>query len=184
MKTFNYLTQTVAIVVLSFVSLSAVASNKIKTEVISYQGSTIPSVTLNEINIEGSKKGKGQLCEMTFVNGSRIPSVQLSEIKVNAKGTNENHISYTVEPVIKSKLLPTVKVDGKYIASVELKEVQIVSNSIAATEQNVNSNEISEKTDDHFANVSVKQSFNRLMNYFVEKTKTAADKILSSIFSK
>lgn len=184
MKTFNYIKQTVSIVVLSFVSLSSIASNTIKTEAISYKGSIIPSVTLNEVNIEGSKKEKGQLCAMTIVNGTRIPSVQLSEITVNANSTAEKQMVSIVEPIIKSKLLPTVKVDGKYIASVELNEVQIVSNSSTSMEQKINPEEVSEKTDDHFANVSVKQSFNRLMNYFVEKTKTAADKILNSLFSK
>jgi hypothetical protein len=184
MKTFNYIKQTVSIVVLSFVSLLAVASNKIKTEATSYQGSIIPSVTLNEINIEGFKKAKGQVCAMTLVDGSMIPIVQLSEITVNANHSSEKKIVSIIEPVIKSKLLPTVKVDGKYIASVYLNEVQVVSHTGNAMEQNVNYKEVSGKTDDHFANVSVKQSFNRLMNYFVEKTKTAANKILNSLFRK
>jgi hypothetical protein len=121
---------------------------------------------------------------MTLVNGKMIPSVQLTEIKISLIGDKEKQTVRAVEPHITSKLLPTIKLDGNYLASVDLHEVQVVANSTAIEDQNKTAKEFSEKTEDHFANVSVKQSFNRLMNYFVEKTKIAANKILNSLFRK
>lgn len=184
MKTFKNITQTVAILVLSFVSLSAVASHKIKTSTTKYHGSIIPSVTLKQIDIQGTKKAKGQLCVMTSVNGIMIPSVQLTEVTISSNNSYENQLVSVVAPIIKSKLLPTIKVNGEYIASVDLNEVTVISNSSSSSERGLNTEEVSEQIDDHFANVTVKQSFNRLMNYFVEKIKTTADKILNSLFSK
>jgi len=181
MKTFNVIFRSLAIVALSFTAL-AVSAKSVRTETVVYQGNAIPSVSLKEVVVSApASKSHSVLCAMQLHNGKYIPSVNLDEISVSASGS----VSHKPSSVHSSKavLMPTVLVNGEYIADVDLNEVQVVADIQVAG--NTESTEVvSSENNNQLFKVSMRQGFNRLINYLVEKGKDVVASAFPSLFSK
>jgi hypothetical protein len=103
-------------------------------------------------------------------------------ISVSASG------SVTHKPVIarssKATLLPAVLVDGSYVANVNLNEVQIVA-SLPNSDLNVSSSDVnSSDNNSQLFKVSMRQGFNRLLNFLIEKGKDAVASAFPKLFGK
>jgi hypothetical protein len=181
MKTFNVISRSLAIVALSFTAL-AVSAKSVRTETVVYQGKAIPSVSLKEVVVSApAYKSHSVLCAMQLHKGKYIPSVNLDEISVSASGAVSHHA--TVNQSSKAVLIPAVLVDGEYIADVDLNEVQVVA-PMSVSENTAVNEPVSSETNNQIFKVSMRQGFNRLLNYLMEKGKDVVASAFPAMFSK
>lgn len=181
MKAFNVLSRSLAIVALSFTAL-AVSAKSSRTETVICQGSTIPSVSLKEVVVIAPASKHSVLCAMELHNGNYIPSVNLDEISVSASGAvTHKHVA---DPFSNAVLHPAVLVDGAYIANVDLNEVTVMADLPVSNQNEVSTSQPAADNNNQLFKVTMRQGFNRLLNFLIEKGKDAVASAFPALFGK
>lgn len=180
MKTSSQISKVLLVVLLAIVQTAIVtaAFGKTKTSVVTYQNKIIPHVDLAEVAIYAvnNSSNHGAVCEVVKVGNEFIPSVQLSEVKICCSNNCTNKTNCLKPVAHAEKMVGVVVYNGKLIPNVYGPEVTCSAERIyseVTASQNIE--------DDKSTRFSVRQSFDRLLNYFVKKGGEVIRHFLPSI---
>jgi hypothetical protein len=168
MKTSSQISKVLLVVLLAIVQTAIVttAFGNTKTSVVTYQNQIIPHVDLAEVTIhaDANSSKNGEVCELVKVGNEFIPSVQLSEVNICGSNNCAKTIE-RIEPIANvNNMVGVVAYNGNYIPNVYGPEVTCSAERIhseVTASQNIE--------DDKATRFTVRQSFDRLLNYFVKK---------------
>ncbi|CAN5404646.1 hypothetical protein BH11BAC2_BH11BAC2_24520 [soil metagenome] len=187
MKNFRTFTQTLIFaglcITFNQVAASTNHAGQTKTATVLYQSEWIPSVTLKEVVITertSEAPSKGTLCEMKHTADGIIASVEMKEVTIKSSGdyTNDTKVvSGLVFPTIPSKLVPAVKVNGVYMAQVNLQEVSISADNEISANPILSMNQ---SGTDNQLRISVRKAFDRLATYAFDSAKNLVRKVVPS----
>ncbi len=187
MKTATSISKIFIVCFLFFFGFSFLATKvqakTIRTEMVLYNNTWIPSAHLKEISIfaKSSKPKNAVLCQMVISRNRITPFVELKEITITpSKNFLTNNVD--VAPIVTSHLIETKFINGRYMPHVDLNEIEIVASSISSI--NVNSQEIQTSNDQEVLQVSVRKTFDRLANFLVGQGKIVLRKLLPNWFAE
>jgi DNA-binding protein len=168
MKTSSQISKVLLVVLLAIVQTAIVtaAFGNTKTSVVTYQNQIIPHVDLAEVVIhaEAISSKNGEVCEVVKVGNEFIPSVQLNEVNICGSNNCAKTIE-RIEPIANvNNMVGVVAYNGNLIPNVYGPEVTCSAERInfeVTASQNID--------DEKTTRFTVRQSFDRLLNYFVKK---------------
>lgn len=162
---------------------SEIQAKNIRTEMVLYKNTWIPSVQLKEVTIlaKSSKPKHAVLCQM-LISGNKItPFVELKEITITpSKSFLTNKTKR--ESIVTSQLIENKFINGKYMPHVDLKEVSIIASTISSA--NVNSVEVQSTNDQEVLQGSVRKTFDRLANFLLGQGKVVLRKLVPNWFAE
>lgn len=158
---------------------ASVAMAGIRTESVKYQGNWIPSVSLNEVTVTATGIPTAAVCKLTRVDGELIASVEMNEITINASGNyNENELyAGRVKVAENGQLVKAVRYESAYIPQVNGPEI-----TITPAVETAQADESVTTVSAGLFKVTVRQSFDRLTDFLVEKGRKALNRIVPGNF--
>ena len=187
MKTATSISKIFIVCCLFFFGFSILASKveakTIRTEMVLYNNTWIPSVHLKEVIIfaKSSKTKNAVLCQMVISRNRITPFVELKELTITpCKNFLTNNVD--VAPIVTSHLIENKFINGRYMPHIDLNEIEIVASSVSST--NVNSQEIQTSNDQQVLQISVRKTFDRLANFLVGQGKIVLRKLLPNWFAE
>lgn len=174
MKNPATLFQTLLVVGFSFLAMPLFAGAANST---SNQQASTKNTTAVISTVQATKGTSPTLCKTAMYHGKLIPMVQMTSVNICFSNKNKKSVSRVQAVTAPSKLYPAVKYKGSYIASVELKEVSIEVSRSALSMVNTTDNNSSNSG----LNVSVRKSFDHILDYAIELGRYYAAKLIPSI---